>query len=50
MQAIAQEDTPYIFLFVRNGFYAARSTVEGFDPYPSQLYWNVETWSVRSAD
>lgn len=50
MQAIAQEDVPYIFMFVRNGFYATRSTVDGFDPYPSQLYWNVENWSVRSAD
>lgn len=50
MQQIAQEDTPYIFLFVRNGFYATRSTVEGFDPFPSQLYWNVDTWAVRSED
>jgi len=50
MQRIAQEDTPYIFLFVRNGFYATRSTVEGFDPYPAQLYWNVDTWSVRSSE
>jgi len=50
MQAISQHDTPYIFMFVRNGFYATRSTVEGFDPYAEQLYWNVDTWSVRSAD
>lgn len=50
MQAIAQEDTPYIFMFVRNGFYATRSTVDGFDPFPSQLYWNIDSWSVRSAD
>ncbi len=50
MQRIAQEDTPYIFMFVRNGFYATRSTVDGFDPFPSQLYWNIETWSVRSAN
>lgn len=50
MQEISQYDTPYIFLFVRNGFYATRSNVEGFDPFPSQLYWNIDTWSVRSAE
>lgn len=48
MQEIAQNDVPYIFMFVRNGFYATRSEVEGFDPYPSQPFWNVDTWSVRS--
>lgn len=50
IQAIAQEDTPYIFLFVRNGFYATRSSVEGFAPEPEQLYWNVDTWAVNTAD
>lgn len=47
-QRIVQDDTPYIFLFVRNGFYATRSNVEGFDPYPSQPFWNVSTWAVRT--
>jgi peptide/nickel transport system substrate-binding protein len=47
-QRIAQEDTPYIFLFVRNGFYAARNNVQGFDPFPSALFWNVDTWSVKA--
>jgi len=50
MQEIAQFDTPYIFLFVRNGFYAVSSDVEGFDPFASQLYWNVDTWSVRASE
>lgn len=50
MQAISQFDTPYIFLFVRNGLYATRSNVEGFSPFPSQLYWNIDTWSVHSAE
>lgn len=50
MQAIAQFDTPYIFLFVRNGLYATRSRVDGFDPFPSQPFWNIDSWSVRSAD
>jgi peptide/nickel transport system substrate-binding protein len=47
-QSIVQEDTPYIFLFVRNGFYAVRNDVEGFNPHPSQLWWNVDTWAVRT--
>ncbi len=45
-QRIIQADTPYIFMFVRNGFYAAGSEVSGFDPFPSQLLWNVDTWSI----
>ncbi len=49
-QQIVQEDSPYIFLFVRNGFYAVRNNVEGFDPFPAQLWWNVDTWSVRSLE
>lgn len=50
MQEIIQYDTPYIFLFSRNGFYAVRNDVSGFDPYPEQLWWNVDTWSVESMD
>jgi peptide/nickel transport system substrate-binding protein len=49
-QRVVQEDTPYIFLFVRNGFYAVRNNVEGFDPFPSQMYWNIDTWSVRTRE
>ncbi|MBZ0301003.1 MAG: hypothetical protein K8J31_14745, partial [Anaerolineae bacterium] len=49
-QQIVQEDTPYIFLFVRNGFYAVRNNVDGFDPYPAQMYWNVDRWSVKTAN
>jgi peptide/nickel transport system substrate-binding protein len=48
MQEIFQPDLPYVPLFAINGMYAAQSTVEGFDPYPSQLFWNVDTWAVRS--
>ena len=47
-QQIIQDDTPYIFMFVRNGFYAARSEVSGFDPEPSQMLWNIDTWSVMA--
>lgn len=50
MQEIIQYDTPYIFLFVRNGFYAVRNDVTGFDPYPNNLWWNVDTWAVESME
>ncbi|MFW5748229.1 MAG: hypothetical protein ACOCYT_01310, partial [Chloroflexota bacterium] len=46
MQEIMQEEMPYIWLFVQNGFYASRTSVNGFDPFPSQLWWNVDTWTV----
>jgi len=49
-QAVIQADTPYIFLFARDGMYAARAEVEGFAPYPARIYWNADAWSVRSAD
>jgi len=48
IQAIFQEELPYIPLYVINGQYGARNTVEGFDPRPSLLYWNVDTWTVRA--
>jgi peptide/nickel transport system substrate-binding protein len=47
MQQIMQEDLPYIWLFAQNGMYAANA-IEGFDPYPSQMYWNVDAWSVST--
>jgi len=49
-QAVIQEDTPYIFLFARDGMYAAQAEVEGFAPYPARIYWNIDTWSVRTVD
>ncbi len=48
MQEIMQEEMPYIWLFTQNGFYAASDTVEGFDPFPAQLFWNVTEWLVSS--
>lgn len=48
MQEIFQQDLPYIPLFVQNGMYAAGAGVDGFDPRPSQLLWNVDEWSVAT--
>jgi peptide/nickel transport system substrate-binding protein len=39
------QDAPYVFLYTPNTMYVARG-IEGFDPYPNQLYWNVPQWSV----
>lgn len=48
MQAIFQQELPYIPLFAINGMYAAGAGVNGFDPRPSALYWNVDTWNVAT--
>ncbi|HVO44548.1 MAG TPA: ABC transporter substrate-binding protein [Aggregatilineales bacterium] len=45
---IVQDDQPYLFLFAVNGEYAAQKTVQGFDPLPSQPYWNIDTWTVKA--
>ncbi|NDJ60176.1 MAG: hypothetical protein GYB67_03575 [Chloroflexi bacterium] len=50
MQEIMQEELPYVWMFAQDGMYAARTEVNGFDPFPAQLYWNIDTWSVRSAE
>lgn len=48
IQTILQDELPYVPLFVQNGFYGAAANVDGFSPYPSQLFWNVDRWIVRS--
>jgi peptide/nickel transport system substrate-binding protein len=48
MQKVIQEDAPYVFLFAQNGEYDASANVQGFDPRPSNLLWNVDTWSVKT--
>ncbi len=48
MQSIFQQDVPYVPMFAINGMYAAGAGVDGFGPYPSQLYWNATSWSVAA--
>ncbi len=48
-QKILQDDQPYMFLYVINGEYAANKSIEGFNPYPSNLFWNVDQWVVKPA-
>jgi peptide/nickel transport system substrate-binding protein len=48
MQEIFQQDLPYIPLFVQNGMYTVGANVNGFDPRPSNLLWNVDAWEVAT--
>jgi peptide/nickel transport system substrate-binding protein len=48
IQAIMQEDQPYVWLFVQNVMYAANANVEGFDPQPNVPLWNVNVWDAPS--
>jgi peptide/nickel transport system substrate-binding protein len=46
LQRLFQEELPYIPMFVINGQYAARANVNGFDPRPNEMFWNIETWTI----
>jgi len=46
MQQIMYDENPYMWLYVQNGMYVARSNVIGFDPYPGLIDWNVDEWAV----
>jgi peptide/nickel transport system substrate-binding protein len=48
MQEIMQDEMPYVWLYTMDGFYAARTSVEGFDPFPAQMFWNVTDWAISS--
>jgi peptide/nickel transport system substrate-binding protein len=48
IQKIMQDDVTYVPMFAIDGTYAAQAEVAGFSPYPSQMYWNVETWTVST--
>lgn len=48
MQAIFQNDLPYVPMFATNGMYAAGADVGNFGPYPSNLYWNLNSWTLAS--
>jgi peptide/nickel transport system substrate-binding protein len=48
MQAIMQEDLPYIWLYAIDGMYASAGDVQGFGPFPSNLYWNVQSWFLNT--
>jgi peptide/nickel transport system substrate-binding protein len=45
-QQLLVDDQPYIFLYTRKLMVAASGNMEGFAPYPNQLFWNVDTWAL----
>lgn len=46
VQRILQNDMPYLWLYAMDGMYTARAEVQGFDPMPAQMFWNVDNWSL----
>ena len=48
IQAIMADDLPYLWLYVINGWYGARTGVGNFTPLPNQQYWNVEQWTIEA--
>lgn len=48
IQELMQKDLPYVPLYAINGMYGANVNVAGFDPRPSNLFWNFETWTVAT--
>lgn len=39
------DDLPYIVQFSTDGFYAWQDEIEGVDPYPANLLWNLTEWT-----
>ncbi len=39
-------DQPYVFLYTSKNMEAASAKLNGFKPYPNQLFWNVDTWNL----
>ncbi len=48
IQKLMQDDLPYIPLYSIEGMYAGSADIANFSPYPSQLYWNVDTWALKT--
>lgn len=39
------EDLPYVVQFSTDGMYAWQQSIEGVDPYPANLLWNLTEWT-----
>lgn len=46
LQELFQQDLPEVPLFALDAFYAAQTNVVGWDPYPNNWNWNIDTWSI----
>ncbi len=44
---ILHRDAPYLWLYSIDGMYAWNTNVQGVNPYPNTLYWNVSQWTVQ---
>ena len=45
-QQIVWEEQPYMFLYASNVMVAAQAELEGWDPLPYNVDWNIDAWSV----
>lgn len=45
IQAILQEDQPYVWLYIRHDTAASRG-IKGFAPLPSNPLWNIDEWII----
>jgi len=48
IQKILQDEQAYVWLFAQNGFYAANAGIDGWAPYPNEMYWNVDQWNISN--
>jgi peptide/nickel transport system substrate-binding protein len=39
------DDLPYVVQFSTDGMYAWQQSIEGVDPYPANLLWNLTEWT-----
>lgn len=46
-QQIVWEEQPYMFLYASNVMVAAQAELEGWDPVPYNVDWNIDAWSVE---
>jgi len=46
-QTLLAQDQPYVFIYTAKTMWLASGKMDGFGPRPSQLLWNVDTWSLK---
>lgn len=47
IQELVWEEQPYLWLYALNTVYAVNDQIVGFDPFPLQGIWNIDSWTVR---
>jgi peptide/nickel transport system substrate-binding protein len=45
IQEILHRDAPYVFVNSHTGMYAWNTRIDGVNPFPGTLYWNINEWS-----